>query len=33
MRMKTMLRAGARWLWRILDVRLPVSALYGLRTR
>lgn len=35
MRMKTIkaLRTVARWIQRVLEVRLPVDALYGLRTR
>ena len=35
MRMKTTnaLRAIARWIQRVLEVRLPMDALYGLRTR
>jgi hypothetical protein len=35
MRMKTMkaLRTTARWIQRVLEVRLPMDALYGLRTR
>ena len=35
MRMKTIsaLRAFARWIQRVLEVRLPMDALYGLRTR
>jgi hypothetical protein len=35
MRMTTVkaVRAAAHWLYRILEVRLPMSASYGLRTR
>ena len=35
MRMKTIktLRATARYIQRILKVRLPLDAIYGLRTR
>jgi hypothetical protein len=35
MRMKMMktLRTTARWIQRLLEVRLPMDALYGLRTR
>jgi hypothetical protein len=35
MRMKTIkaLRTVARWIQRILEVRLPMGALYGLRIR
>jgi hypothetical protein len=35
MRMKTMIAIGwaARWILRILDVRVPMSAAYGLRIR
>lgn len=35
MRMKTIkaARAMTRWIQRILEARLPVDALYGLRTR
>jgi hypothetical protein len=35
MRMKTIktLGAVARWIQRVLEVRLPMDALYGLRTR
>ena len=35
MRMKTIKAAGvaARWIGKILDVRLPMEALNGLRTR
>jgi hypothetical protein len=35
MRMKTVkaVRAAAHWIQRVLEVRLPVDALYGLRTR
>ena len=27
------LHAGLRWIGRILEVRMPVRAIYGLRTR
>jgi hypothetical protein len=35
MRMKTIkgLRGAARWIQRILEVRLPMDKIYGLRTR
>jgi hypothetical protein len=35
MRMKTIkaLRMAVRWTQRIIEVRLPMDALYGLRTR
>jgi hypothetical protein len=35
MRMKTMkaLKMTAHWIERVLEVRLPMDALYGLRTR
>jgi hypothetical protein len=35
MRMKTIKALGtlARWIQRVLEVRLPIGALYGLRTR
>jgi hypothetical protein len=35
MRMKTMkmVRTSVRWIQRILEVRLPMDVLYGLRTR
>lgn len=35
MRMETIkaLGAVARWIQRVIEVRLPVGALYGLRTR
>jgi hypothetical protein len=35
MRIKTIkaLTAVARWIQRVLEVQLPVGALYGLRTR
>jgi hypothetical protein len=35
MRMKSIkaLGAVARWIQRVIEVRLPVGALYGLRTR
>ena len=35
MRMKTTntLRTVARWIQRVIEVRLPMDALYGLRTR
>jgi len=35
MRMKTTnaLRTVARWIQRVIEVRMPVAALYGLRTR
>lgn len=35
MRMKTIKAWGsvARWIQRVLEVRLPMAALYGLRTR
>lgn len=35
MRMKTIKALGmvARWIQRVLEVRLPMDALYGLRTR
>jgi hypothetical protein len=35
MRMKTIkaLRKAVRWAQRIIEVRLPMDALYGLRTR
>jgi hypothetical protein len=35
MRMKTIktARATVRWIGRILDVRLPMAAVHGLRTR
>jgi hypothetical protein len=35
MRMKTInaLRTVVRWIQRVIEVRLPMDALYGLRTR
>ncbi len=35
MRMKTIktARTAARWIGRILEVRVPMAAVYGLRTR
>jgi hypothetical protein len=35
MRMKTIkaLRSAARWIERVVEARLPMDALYGLRTR
>jgi hypothetical protein len=35
MRTKTMnsVRASARWILGLLDARLPMTAVYGLRTR
>ena len=35
MRMKTTnaVRTIARWIQRLIDVRLPMDAVYGLRTR
>jgi hypothetical protein len=33
MKMSKALRAVARWIQRVIEVRMPMGALYGLRTR
>jgi len=33
MKMTNTLRTAAHWIQRVIDVRLPMDALYGLRTR